>query len=226
MCDLVLVFPIIEENAYQIIEANSVACSIFGYSVDEMKGLRLKDLLPVDEFQRLPLQLRSLRRNGKQLLEINGKTRDGKLIPFEVNSQIFDFNGRETVLAIGRDISERKATEKALREKEERFRSLVQYSSDIITILEPDGTIKYISPSVEKLLGYQAPEMLNTCIFDFVHSDDLKVLQQEVKRLIDEPDFHGPLEYRIRNSNGQMIYLEAMASNLIDNPIISGIVVN
>ena len=70
------------------------------------------------------------------------------------------------------DVTERKEVERVIVESEERFRSLVQYSSDIITILDADGTIRYASPAVEEILGYKPEEQIGTNAFGTVHPDD------------------------------------------------------
>jgi len=224
--DLVCVFPLTAEGIGTIIEVNDVACTTLGYSSDELMKMHPRELFLKTDYPKLEEHLLLLRKNKKVLLELSCITKDGDQIPLEVNSQSFELNGQETVLAIGRDISERKEAERILREKEERFRSLVQYSSDIVTVLNSDGKITYISPSVTKLLGFDAEDVLGQTVYGFVHEEDLNNLQEAFQRLNEEPEFHGPFEYRFRHRDGHSVYLEAMASNLLDNPSIGGIVVN
>ncbi len=65
--------------------------------------------------------------------------------------------------------------EEELRESEERLRAvLVQYASDIITIIEADGTVRYVSLAVERVLGYKPEERVGKSVFDFVHQDDIE----------------------------------------------------
>jgi PAS domain-containing protein len=64
--------------------------------------------------------------------------------------------------------------EDALRASEERFRSLVQNTSDIISVIEVDGTVSYISPAAERVLGYRPEERVGTNAFDSVHPDDME----------------------------------------------------
>jgi PAS domain S-box-containing protein len=76
--------------------------------------------------------------------------------------------------ALQTEIAERNRAEEALRRSEEHFRSRIENASDLITVLEPDGTIRYESPSVERVLGYQPEEMVGKNAFDYIHPDDLE----------------------------------------------------
>src|ERR687895_511561 len=75
---------------------------------------------------------------------------------------------------------ERERAEKSLKESEERYRSLVMNSSDMITVFAPDGTRLYTSPSIERVLGYKPEEMLGGSAFDVVHPDDAPRVQEEL----------------------------------------------
>ena len=70
-------------------------------------------------------------------------------------------------------MNESKQVEKALRESQERFYTLVQNALDIIMVTDAGGTIKYMSPSVERVLGYQPEEIVGTNTAEYVHPDDL-----------------------------------------------------
>ncbi len=124
------------------------------------------------------------------------------------------------------DITERKEAEEALRESEERFRALTQNSSDIITLLEPDGTIRYESPAVERLLGYRPEELVGKNAFEYIHPEDVeRVLSAFVKGLEDRESLPSE-EYRFRHKDGSWRYLESVGSNLLDDPKVNSFVVN
>ena len=79
------------------------------------------------------------------------------------------------IAGLAEDITERKRVEMRLRESEERFRYLVQNSSDIISLFDAEGTILYQAPSVERLLGHRPEDRVGKNVFrdPIVHPDDI-----------------------------------------------------
>ena len=122
------------------------------------------------------------------------------------------------------DITERKQVAVALRDSEERFRSMIQSLSDMILILDGDGQFTYESPSVSQILGYRPGHFLGRSPIEYIHPDDL---DQTVKALEDviQSDGDGiPTEFRYRKADGTWVYLEAIGSNQFENPGIRGII--
>jgi PAS domain S-box-containing protein len=95
------------------------------------------------------------------------------------------------------------ASEQALRESEERFRSVVENASDLITVLTADGVIEYESPSLERLLGWRPEELIGKQLMDYVHPDDVTLLSEAIaKRLADPSTVNAPTEFRARARDG------------------------
>ena len=130
------------------------------------------------------------------------------------------------VFAIIRDVTEREEVKKVLRESEERYRSLVQNTSDIITILDADGTIIYISPAVERMTGYKPEERVGTNAFDSVHPDDRERAAGIFAEILKTPGLHTPMEFRVPHKDGSWRYLEHVVNNLLDDPAVGAVVIN
>ncbi|HLG17941.1 MAG TPA: histidine kinase N-terminal 7TM domain-containing protein [Blastocatellia bacterium] len=131
----------------------------------------------------------------------------------------------EGSLFILTEITERKRNEEALRESEERFRSLVQHFSDVITILESDGAIRYGSPSVESVLGYKPEDLSGRNFFDFFGLDPAQPIVGAFKNVV-ENSGEMSVEVSLRHSDGSSRTLEVTGANLLHHPAVSGIVLN
>ena len=132
--------------------------------------------------------------------------------------------------AIDRELREaveranRRRAENALRDNERRFRSLIENSSDITTVVDVAGTIIYQSPSVQRILGLPPDALVGTKLQEHVHPEDVERVQQSIAR----PDEEAiqSFEFRFRERGGEWRILEATVNHLLDNPGVGGIVLN
>ena len=117
--------------------------------------------------------------------------------------------------------------QRKLRESEKLYRSLVEHSiSDIITVLEADGTVRiHESPAIERVLGRNPGERLGTSAFNWIHPDDIELALNIFADVLDKPGVHPPIEFRVPHADGSWRYLEHTVSNLLDDPDVRGIVV-
>ena len=110
---------------------------------------------------------------------------------------------------------------------ERRFHALAENALDIVMVTGSDGTIRYLSPSVERVLGHTPEEMLGTNTAEYVHPDDLERAFGELEALLSKPGVHpAAVETRVRHKDGSWRHLEGMATNLLDDPAVEGLVFN
>jgi PAS domain S-box-containing protein len=128
------------------------------------------------------------------------------------------------IVGVTRDISEQKRAETALRESEERFRSLIQSSSDLILVVDENGRVTYESPSMELILGYPPGFFIGHSPLSVVHPEDLDQVRRELDEVFRSVNIGIPTVFRCRKADGVWVVLEAVGSNQLQNPSVNGLV--
>jgi len=157
----------------KIIEANNVACNWTGYTRDE-----LCNLTPLDSDN--PAIRHKNIKAGKELLstgrttyESEMITKEGQYRPVEISSHLFLFKDEVVILSIARDITERKKTEKIVKENEEKYRTLFHHANDMIIVVKIPkngniGTIVDVNDLTCKKLGYEREEIIGKPVNLFI----------------------------------------------------------
>ena len=112
-------------------------------------------------------------------------------------------------------------------EQAAQFRSLVNNSSDLITVLAPDGTIAYQSPSVQRVLGRRPADLVGTALGDLVHPDDQHDVNVSLAELAGAaPGATANFACRLQHKDGSWRHVESICTNLADDPRVNGLVLN
>ncbi len=101
--------------------------------------------------------------------------------------------------------------------------SLIEYTTDLVFVLDKKARFKYISPSVKRIIGYTQKEMIGDSGFDYVHPEDLPELKKEFFKVVRDPEYIGNVEYRAKKKDGGWECIEVRGRNESDNPDINGI---
>lgn len=124
------------------------------------------------------------------------------------------------------DITERRVAEQRIRDSERRFRSLVEHAGDIISLVNAEGIITYVSPSFERITGFSAEEIVGKANALIIHPDFIKETNQIFNQLILQPGITIPRLTRFKHKNGHYIWVEGVATNLLHDKNIKAIVSN
>ena len=209
---------------------NRGAERIFGCRAEEVIGHPVTILMPERYRELCVAGLHRYLRTGEAHVvggttDLVGLRNDGSEFPIEMSLGETNEDGERLFTGVIRDITERKEVETVIRESEERFRSLVQHTSDIITILEADGSIRYVSPAVERVVGYRPEEQIGTNAFGSVHPADREQASNTFAEVLKRPGPHPPLKFRVPHKDGSWRYLEHVVNNLLEDPTVRGVVI-
>src|SRR5574340_1424739 len=112
-------------------------------------------------------------------------------------------------------------------QREHYYRALIERASDILTLLDADGQIGYESPSVERVLGYTPAELIGRNVFRGMHQDDVATARAAFRGVVDKPGSDVVISLcRFKHKGAGWRTLEVTAANLLDDPLVRGIVVN
>jgi len=125
-----------------------------------------------------------------------------------------------------RDITAQKTLEEQSRQNEEFFRSLIEDTSDVIAVLDRDGTLRHESPSITRYLGYDPERVVGKPFSVIIPDESLPVFQQVLDEVIKTPGMVRAVNLPVKCEDGSPRILEGIISNLYGNPVIDGIVVN
>ncbi len=109
---------------------------------------------------------------------------------------------------------------------ERRLRFLIGNAADVILVLDPAGQVRYASPAVTRVLGYDPEAHLGANVFEFVHPDDAARVRDAFAGALPQPGTHQWIEFRIRHADESWRYVEAAANVVLDEPTVKGVVVN
>lgn len=121
---------------------------------------------------------------------------------------------------------ERKQVEEALQNSEKRFRALIENGLDNISLLREDGTLIWESPAAIRMLDYAPDEFIGHDIFELMHPDDMDWTRSLYLNLIQEPGSQQRGTFRLRRSDGTWRWVDAIVTNMLNEPSVNAIVVN
>jgi diguanylate cyclase (GGDEF)-like protein/PAS domain S-box-containing protein len=209
--------------------ANEQLTKTLGYSTDEFLD---RDILTYVHPDDIELAATNLARaiDGDPPADptvVRSRAKNGEWRWFDVvGADLLDNPTVDGYVLCLRDVTHRQEAELSRRATESRFRSLVQNSSDVILVLDPDTTVRLATPSVHAVFGYSAHEIVGMVGWDFVHPDDKERLASTLAELLEEPLNLVSATARVVAADGGMHWVEAIVTNLVDDPNVGGLVAN
>ncbi len=222
---------------------------LLGWSVEEFLATPYIDNVHPDDHEATLQEVTRQMKSGERVLHFENRYRhkNGSWRVLSWRSVPYG----DLMYAIARDVTDLKTMEQALRESNERlerrveartaellrthevvqhserrFRALIEHGADGISVIDARNNILYLSPAVAAIEGYTAEELAGQNGLDNTHPDDLPLVGQLVDRLVANPGKPIPVLWRRRHKDGRWLWLEGVATNLLDDPAVKGIVTN
>jgi len=213
-----------------IVFHNQMVCALTGYHDEEIRALSLRELV-APELQELT---RGWLLNSEDVMELTQAEiplhdRFGKRLWVNLTLTNIEYRGRPAMLVAFVNATRNVEMHQAILQRERHFRSLIENSSDIIVLMDSTLNLTYISPAVERILGYKQEDWIGSRILettpDIFHSDDLANLQVQLRQLTQQQD---PIEQRLqmKHAEGHWVWIELIATNMLREPGIEAIIIN
>jgi diguanylate cyclase (GGDEF)-like protein/PAS domain S-box-containing protein len=210
----------ISDNQDHTSYANKALLDIFGYeNIEEVRTSPPQEHYSPAAHASWVLRHEKLLRGEPmpKQVDIDIIRKDGTVRYLDVSMRDVFWDGKQQFQTLYNDITERKLAEAALHESEEKYRLIVENSSDIIFTLNAVGEFIYISSSVKNVLGYNATDLIGHPFVSIIHPDDLQVVQQAVQHnIVDGHQTPGGTEYRVRNISGEWRWHNGTGNTLRD----------
>jgi PAS domain S-box-containing protein len=202
---------------------------LFGFPLEGEIEVDLLALTHPEDRARTLEYARALRRGELDSVDLEKRYlhRDGRTIWGRLSIGALDDPDGTRLAFLGAitDVSEAVEARQALAAREARHRALAEHAGDAVVVLDADGRVVEASPSTDRLLGRPAAPLVGERAFEFVHPEDQAVVIRAFMQTAARPGTAAPLRFRVVGAAGERV-VEAVATNLLDDPAVEGVVVN
>jgi diguanylate cyclase (GGDEF)-like protein/PAS domain S-box-containing protein len=216
LIDLIPEFIVLKDGHGRWLVSNKTvldAYGLHGYDYVGKTDMELAEINPqfIEPFKYNMITDELAWKNGSSLqIEKSFPGKDGIINIWEVvKTPIFDDTGnRHRLIIVSRNITERKKTEKALQISEMKYRLIAENMNDIISTFAANGTMQYVSPSFEHILGYSSVNYIGEHMMRVIHPDDRANVIRIFTEVIEKKTAQN-VEFRCKHADGPYIWFEA-----------------
>ena len=208
----------------KFVSINRASITLLGYTQEEMIGRPYKDFIYPEDLKLAPPVVKHLK-SGSMVTNFENRyiCKDGTVVPL-VWSAVWS-EDKTMFYCIGRNGTDKKRQEAEIVQGEKRFRALVQAGSDLIAVIDLEGRYRYLSPTVTTVLGFDPQSLIGRPVFENIHPDYHELISSAILKVSQQYKVELPL-YKFKNSEGEWRWIKTVATNLINDSSVKGIVVN
>jgi len=198
-----------------------------GWKREEAVGKTTAELgiISKEEFQEIEKEAipKLMKKGFVRNLEVTVIHRDGTRFPALLSWTLMkDAEGKPTgIIAVARDITERKRVEEALRESEEKYRDLVENINDVIYAVDKNGVVTYVSPVIESFIGYSPQEVIGRSFAEFIYQEDLQRIRKSFRRVLSGQIEEN--EYRVLTKSGETRWMRTSSQPIFIGDRVIGV---
>ncbi len=209
--DIILLMEITPEGFPMIRDANSATSRLLGYERDELIGQPVSIIEAAPDASKMIEERREevLSASGKKIFEAKHRCKDGTVRDFECSVTEMQISSKTFAISVERDITEKKRVGEKLRESEQRFRSLVETTSNWVWEVDPKGFFTYASPKIKDILGFEPEEVIGKTPFDFMLPQEARRVAADLREVIESQKAFVGKESTNRHKDGRLVVLES-----------------
>ena len=197
-----------------ILDANSQYYKMFGYNPEELAG---KDAISLTA---TPESVENIKKqiyiNNLGSYEATGVKKDGTKFPMEIRGRLTSYKGYKVRMAVIRDLTEQKQSERELRKSEQKYRLLVESTPDWVWICDEEGRHTFSNKAVKKILGFEVQEILGASAFGLMHPEDRKSTQKWFQNAKKQKRGWRGSVIRWQHKDKSIRFLETIAEPILD----------
>jgi len=200
---------IIDPATHTFVDVNESAAVTLGYTREQLLAMSLADLLPTEGRDSLINLIDDIRRGDVEVGDFEAYLlhRDGRQIPVELLMRQFFSEGVELMIATVRDIARRLAAERALKESEAKYRSVLENASEGIVVVQ-DLRIKFFNDAALSFTGLAPDILLDLNMLEFIHPEDHSVVRLHYAGRLEGRKLPESYDVRMFDSNGTIKWME------------------
>jgi PAS domain S-box-containing protein len=206
---------LILDEELRVVEANDRAVELYGCTREELLRRTIRDFRAPEALGTIDADLARVRTCGAGVFETVHRGKDGRAVPVEICDSMVEIDGRPHLLAVIRDISERKLAERALRESEERYRLIAENTLDMIWMGDlATGKFTYVSPASRRVRGLAPEELVGQPMLEYLTPEAQRRVAEEFPKRIaafdagDESARHRTEEIELVRPDGMVLQIE------------------
>ncbi len=209
-----------------ILDVNNAFCKESGYKKEELIGKTAKELNLLVEIEYRKNFIGSIDdKNAAISKEFKIRNKKGEIRDAIISAETIFIGNTNCLMITAIDITERRKTEQALKESEEKFRLMIKNSNDVFLLVNENQEVIFTSDVIQKITGYAVSEMLGK-VEHLMHPEDLMNGIQAWQKAYEDKNAIVRIQYRHKHKQGGYVWFEATLQNCLDNPVINAFVLN